>query len=160
MNFSGKGTCICGKEMSGGGGQLGGGATVTNRECECGIKAMFYNEHSGYKVISTIAPENFIEQQEEKIEKLLQTVNLSDLELETHWRIKDEYHGDRADWLLLKTNIGLIKIGWRKRVIQIDWSDTKIEMLIDDDVTKGKDFCHAWSYEKAIEYLNKLKSMV
>jgi len=63
-------------------------------------------------------------------------------------------------WFMVTTPVGRIKIGWRKRVINIDWSDTKIrvrgEEITEDDVTKGKDYIHAYGYEKAAEYLAKL----
>ena len=67
-----------------------------------------------------------------------------------------EYYGP---WWLVQTKWGDVKIGWRKRVINIDWS--AIEKSVTDfpteDVTKGPTFIHAWGYEKAIEYLTKLR---
>lgn len=63
-------------------------------------------------------------------------------------------------WFIVTTPMGRIKIGWRKRVINIDWSDAKArvrgEELTADDVTKGADYIHAYGYEKAKEYLAKL----
>ena len=79
--------------------------------------------------------------------------------------IPNEYSNDAYyqmfPWLLITTNKGPIKIGWRKRVIEIDWSNTIIDKLADDlfpdeDVTKSNSYIHAWSYEKAQEYINKL----
>lgn len=59
-----------------------------------------------------------------------------------------------SPWWLVKTKVGLIKIGWRKRVLNIDWSDTLIRAIVtDDNVTKSHVGVHAWSEEKAIEYL-------
>ena len=61
-------------------------------------------------------------------------------------------------WWFVTTDIGVITIGWRKRVIHIDWSTTDMKCLIGpDDVTKDETFIHAWSEEKAIEYLKKIK---
>ena len=42
MDMTGSGTCVCGKEMTGCGGSFGGVLTTTWRDCECGIKALFY----------------------------------------------------------------------------------------------------------------------
>ena len=62
-------------------------------------------------------------------------------------------------WWLVKTPVGLIKIGWRKRVISIDWSDTPIRAIVtDDDTTKEENMVHAWTELKAIEYLQALAS--
>jgi hypothetical protein len=64
-----------------------------------------------------------------------------------------------SPWWLVKTHAGLIKIGWRKRVLNIEWSDTPIRAIItDDDVTKEPTMVHAWSELKAVEYLQKWAS--
>lgn len=63
----------------------------------------------------------------------------------------------RQVWWLLKTPHGLIEVGRRKRVIEISWSDTAIRRVITaDDVTKSDSMVHAWSEEKALEYLKAL----
>ena len=64
-------------------------------------------------------------------------------------------------WYIVTTNKGRIKIGWRKRVINIDWSDSiirfsAIPFFPKEDVTKGEKFIHAWSIEKAKQYIDKL----
>jgi len=66
-------------------------------------------------------------------------------------------------WFIVTTSKGRIKIGWRKRVIQIDWSDSLIKeesemMFPNEDVTKFDKVIHAWGYDKAKEYLNLLLS--
>ena len=53
--------------------------------------------------------------------------------------------------------MGLIEIGWRKRVISINWEDTGIKCDIPDDVTKTEFSAHAWSYHDAIKYLDLLR---
>lgn len=76
--------------------------------------------------------------------------------------IHNEYSHDPCfPWFLVTTSKGHIKIGWRKRVINIDWSKTKIEenageLFPNEDVTKGEKYIHAYGYEKAKEYLNVL----
>lgn len=82
------------------------------------------------------------------------------------WEIANRYWPDdphyedirrQQPWWLVKTPAGLIQIGWRKRVISIDWSDTAIRTVItDDEVTKDNTMVHAWSTVRALEYLTKL----
>jgi hypothetical protein len=61
-------------------------------------------------------------------------------------------------WWLVKTPWGFIEIGWRKRVISIDWSGTPLRMIItQDDVTKSETMVHAWTEEKCVEYLTELR---
>lgn len=64
-------------------------------------------------------------------------------------------------WFMITTRIGHIKMGWRKRVISIDWSGTEVQAKAQDlfpteDVTKLEKSIHAWTEEKAAEYLDKL----
>jgi hypothetical protein len=64
-------------------------------------------------------------------------------------------------WLIVTTDKGRIKLGWRKRVINIDWSESTIatksnDLFPEEDVTKDDKFIHAWGYEKAQEYINVL----
>ncbi len=62
-------------------------------------------------------------------------------------------------WFIAETPWGKIKIGWRKRVIQIEWKDTQLdlgELFATEEVTKNSWFIHAWGEEKAKEYLSKL----
>lgn len=61
-------------------------------------------------------------------------------------------------WFHVWTKVGLIKIGWRKRVISIDWATSIVtkrasELFPDEDVTKGDRDIHAYGYEKATAYL-------
>jgi hypothetical protein len=64
-------------------------------------------------------------------------------------------------WFIVTTKIGHIMIGWRKRVINIDWSKTTVKQTANDlfpneDVTKIGHSIHAWGYEKAKIYLDIL----
>ncbi len=72
-------------------------------------------------------------------------------------------------WFIVTTEIGRIKIGWRKRVINIDWTDTLQkkkgnELFPEEKTTVSSDYdecryVHAWSYEKAKEYLEKIHKL-
>lgn len=64
-------------------------------------------------------------------------------------------------WFIITTKVGRFKIGWRKRVISIDWSETRGTLLCEDlfdgeNVTKGERDIHAWDLEKAKEYINRI----
>lgn len=158
MDFTGSARCTCGQEMTGGGGQTGGPLSTTWRNCDCGIKAVFFSVQKGYEVKIGAEHEDALSNAAEEKGKLLAIFKIAEIKVEKYWNIKNEYHGNKSDWLLLKTDLGMIKIGWRKRVIAIDWSDTGIKMLISDDVTKNEDSCHAHSYIDAVEYMAQLNT--
>ncbi len=66
-----------------------------------------------------------------------------------------------APWYDVETEFGTVRIGWRKRVINIDWnklSSTKTfpHLFEKEDVTKWEDGIHAWSWEKAEDYLSHI----
>lgn len=61
-------------------------------------------------------------------------------------------------WFVITTAIGRFTIGWRKRVLAIDWTQTvgtktADELFADEDVTKGTRSIHAWSMEAAARYI-------
>jgi hypothetical protein len=66
-------------------------------------------------------------------------------------------------WFLFRTEFGCIQIGWRKRVIKIDWSDTPFRggrEVTNDDVTMDDTYVHAWGYGKAVQYLDTLLQLL
>lgn len=72
-------------------------------------------------------------------------------------------------WFLFHTIDGDIIMGWRKRVISIEWQENykpfdMNELFGTEDVTKwkkgGKRGIHAWGNEKAYEYLKKVLDTV
>lgn len=88
------------------------------------------------------------------------------IEVLNYWQIPNEYWPDsyidvssKNPWWLVQTPIGMITIGWRKRVINIDWANTPLRTIITlDEVTKSETMVHAWSEEKMIEYLKTFGS--
>ena len=79
-----------------------------------------------------------------------------------YWPDCDAYAQIRRDnpWWLVLTKAGHVVIGWRKRVISINWAETGIraKMTADDQTTSELEYCHAWTYAKAVEYLSTLQS--
>lgn len=76
----------------------------------------------------------------------------------------NRYCCKHLNWFVVTTKLGRIKIGWRKRVINIDWSDSLIKiksnvLFENEDVTKSDYAIHAWGLEKAQEYINRLLSI-
>lgn len=65
-------------------------------------------------------------------------------------------------WFVVTTTRGRITLGWRKRVIEIRWdacvADTAANLFPAEDVTKGERLIHAWTLDKAREYIAKLLS--
>lgn len=66
-------------------------------------------------------------------EEATSILTLAGLRPERMWELANGYWPDaptyddvRCPWWLAKTGIGLIRLGWRKRVLEIDWSETGI----------------------------------
>lgn len=90
-----------------------------------------------------------------------------------YWPAHPDYDKDREEspWWIVKTEFGDIKIGWRKRVISIDWSGTPYRMdsksiyeyefhkrpISNKDVTMWETGIHSWGYPEAIGDLMVLK---
>ncbi len=107
-------------------------------------------------------------EQEKRQENISELTKLfADAGFETiHVKVIDnQYSADACyytnPWLIVTTRKGPITIGWRKRVINLDWSDSDItadgrELFKNEKTTKDKYYIHCWSKNKAIEYLKKL----
>lgn len=99
--------------------------------------------------------------------------------------IPNEYWGNDSGgkfdpWFKVATPIGYIRIGWRKRVINIDWSATTLKALVpthefdtrdrvpsgkelfqfaldnNETTTVGDSYIHAYGYERVAAYLKVL----
>lgn len=77
-----------------------------------------------------------------------------------YWPNHPDYDDMRENfpWWRVGTETGFVVVGWRKRVIEIDWTDTKVRSIVTgDNVTKDETHAHADSYAKAVEYLGRLR---
>lgn len=83
-------------------------------------------------------------------------------------KIPNEYCGDhdnpkgvnceicqRRPWWLIETNVGKIKVGWRKRVIVLDWRATGFALGENDvttaNVTKDEYSVHCYGYADLLQ---------
>ena len=111
------------------------------------------------------AKETQQEKRTENIDKMKDLFHQAGFEL-IHATIIDNQYSNhpvyyKNPWLEVTTAKGVIIIGWRKRVISIDWSKSDIEQTAEElfpneDSTKYDQLIHAWGYEKAVEYLTIL----
>jgi len=113
-------------------------------------------------------PKTAEERQKEKtdIEKCFTDADFPAIYME---QIPNEYWGDkdpmalRSPWYNVATKIGFFKVGWRKRVLVLDWERTEVKTTADtlfqnEDVTKGERMIHCYGYGKATEYLKRVMS--
>lgn len=65
-------------------------------------------------------------------------------------RTKNEYGSKdyRGDWLLVDMEYGLLRVGWRKRVINIDYSGIDPDYLPVTEETSGPGYEHVYGYEQ------------
>ena len=111
------------------------------------------------------AEENLQDKRQENIEKMKDLFHKAGFELVYATVIPNGYSDHpvyfTTPWLEVTTSKGPIIIGWRKRVISINWSKSEItakaeELFKEEDTTKYDRLIHAWSYEKAVDYLSIL----
>ena len=103
---------------------------------------------------------------EEEMVMFKDILDKSEISYSSMRAIPNEYYRDSTffgPWFIVETDLGPLRIGYRKRVINIDWTGTQVNhngdiLFKDQDVTTGRTMVHAWGREKAVEYLRKLFS--
>lgn len=77
-------------------------------------------------------------------------------------RVENKYSNRSPNrWYYVYTNVGAIMIGWRARVILIDWTNSVIEqnakeLFPEFDTTKIDKSIHVWSLQDAQQVITKL----
>ncbi len=71
------------------------------------------------------------------------------------------WYSKHLPWFVVTTEVGRFTIGWRKRVINIDWSATvgtkkSDELFPEVTSTKGDKYIHAYLYEDAKKYIETI----
>lgn len=80
--------------------------------------------------------------------------------IDNQYSVDADYY--RTPWIIVTTGFGRIILGWRKRVLNLDWSDSTIKadgnkLFSDEKTTTDKRYVHCHGKEKAVEYLKRLK---
>lgn len=99
------------------------------------------------------------ETEEFKFKEIFKKSGFKDIKMTA---IPNKYHqcSTCAPWFDVETEFETICIGWRKRVISINWNNSSIGNMLhlfeDENVTKGETGIHAWGWDKAKEYLSRI----
>jgi hypothetical protein len=109
---------------------------------------------------------NVLNISQKQVESLFE---LAGFEIRKTYQLNNYYHGGSIRnapyalaspaWLL-QTNYGNITVTPRKRVFDLNWAGTGIDLdenLTHDDVTQGSSYVHAWSPAKLAGYLTELR---
>lgn len=94
------------------------------------------------------------------IDKLFENLSIYKKCIPNEYDPSDPYFS-LFEWYLVTTKIGTFKVGTRKRVIVVDWSETDLDICAQElfpleDVTKEGKYIHAWSWEKAKDYVSHI----
>jgi hypothetical protein len=89
----------------------------------------------------------------------------ADVEIMSMEAVPNEYgsYSYRGPWFRVLTSVGQIRIGWRKRVIEIclkggSPEEDCREMIQGEETTITEKYVHARDHEKAAEYIGKIAS--
>jgi hypothetical protein len=67
-------------------------------------------------------------------------------------------HPTAPPWFEARTEIGKIVLGWRKRVVNVDWSDaSKVDLFPGCDDTHGSGYRHAWTRDSLVDVLGAVR---
>lgn len=105
-----------------------------------------------------------------KEEEVKSLFTLAGFEVKQQWELANSYWPRHPDYYaiimdnpawLIQTKYGLIRLSPRKRVWELDWSDTAWRGVItQDDVTKTDTLVHAWNVPALLTYLQTLHRML
>lgn len=102
---------------------------------------------------------------EREIKEISEIVRRAEIPFSDFYMIPNEYGRDPdyfGPWFVVETPAGRIKVGWRKRVINIDWAEASLQVpsatFAEENVTSWATGIHAWGADKAVEYLRRLWS--
>ncbi len=94
---------------------------------------------------------------------------LCNIEILSIYEIKNQYCGQSCcqdkPWWLVQTKYGMVTIGWRKRVISIEWKlndpltlhGKETQPKEDSWVTSWENGVHAYGYAKVVEYMTNFR---
>lgn len=120
-------------------------------ECYFNVWTLFHKECN---------EEHLAASEEKRFSETFKAAGFKNVTLEA---IKNQYCGCDycAPWFKIQTEFGNFTIGWRKRVINIDWSEVDpkneahlVSLFSKENTTKGSSGIHAHGWDKAQEYLS------
>lgn len=89
-----------------------------------------------------------------KVKRAIQLAN-------NYWPECDAYERIRSQnpWWLFATDLGMLIMGRRKRVYELDWSLTDLRHKLDvvDRTTNDIEYTHAWTDIELIGYMKQLR---
>jgi hypothetical protein len=97
-------------------------------------------------------------------DKFLGALLLAGFKVEDHKPVLNEYEMwsrcVSTPWWRFNTNFGHIVLGWRKRVIQVDYSETGLlwTHTSSEQFTKDETYFHSWGYEVLPGLLSSLRA--
>jgi hypothetical protein len=91
-------------------------------------------------------------------------MSLAGFTVHNTWKLENRYwpeaYGYAPPGWLLKTDIGMVIISGRKRVVEVILEDVTLkEEITSDDVTKSECCVHAYDYAKLLEYLTNIRKL-
>ncbi len=126
------------------------------------------------KIINAMRMDENTTSEKGKIEKAANLDSIKDLfvgqsavigffeEIPNRYGRPDDAFYVNEPWYKIHTLFGVLIVGWRKRVMNIDWSgmltvpNGKVLFPNEGQTTVGKDYIHVWTPEKGREYINKI----
>ena len=134
-----------------------------------GWTASSYLQELQEQISMAWAKENEIDERNAHVAELTKLFELAGFDTIHVETINNEYCSRsccyKYPWIIVTTKKGRIKLGWRKRVMNLDWSNSDLKVdgqkiFKDEETTTGTSYIHCWSKEKAVEYLKKLNSEI
>ena len=165
---------LCGIEAYGGNGSFEGQVHIVSEKYEA-LDSETKNKisYNGNKLLGVIRYQIEIEwaktfehaKRKAHVMELTQLFTDAGFEVVYVKEIDNQYSNDACyyayPWVVVTTRGGPITLGWRKRVLKLDWAESDItadgrELFKDESTTKDERYVHCWGKDKAVEYLKKL----
>jgi len=135
---------------------------------DIGYDADFFLSNLRNRVITEYKKQYEYSKRQEHAERFVELVEKAGFDVLYSKLVENEYSGDvihERPWVIVYTNKGPIKVGWRNSVIELNWSESIIDvdaenLFSKENVTKRYQFIHCWGEDKLVEYLTKLDTVL
>lgn len=93
-------------------------------------------------------------------DKLMAVALLAGLEYTEVHKLPNAYWPNSPDpWLLFVCDGGTVTMGWRKRVLHVEWTIGDADAIEDEDlkwISHASRFFHAWDWIQAVRFLSRV----